>query len=76
MKILKNSGKNLLNNILKIINYFLEKEEIPEELMKINIKTLYKGKGEISDLKNQRGLFLSNSILKLIEKIIQVRIDP
>ena len=75
-EILKNSGKNLLNNILKMINYFLEKEEIPEELMKINIKTLYKGKGEISDLKNQRGLFLSNSILKLLEKIIQVRIDP
>ena len=75
-ELLKNTGTNLQINMQNMINMFIEKEQIPDELTRIYIKTLYKGKGEISDLKNQRGLFLSNNILKFIEKIIQTRADP
>ena len=59
-----------------MLNYFWHYEEIPEMLQNINIKTMYKGKGNTQDLKNQRGLFLSNEISKLYEKLIHQRIRP
>ena len=43
---------------------------MPEDLYKVDIKSTYKGKGDTSNLENHRGLFLSNTILKLNKKII------
>ena len=74
-ELIKNAGINLKENLLNMINYFYMNEEIPTDLMKINIKTLFKGKGDISDLQNQRGLFLSSNILKSYEKMILNRAD-
>ena len=75
-EIFLNAGDNLIKNIVNMFNYFWENEEIPSELMKISIKSIYKGKGETSSLDNQRGLFLSSCLLKLYEKIILNRIMP
>ena len=71
-----NAGNDLILNLVNMFNYFWNNEEIPTELMKITIKTIYKGKGETCNLDNQRGLFLSNCILKFYEKIILNRITP
>ena len=71
-----NAGNDLITNLVNMFNYFWTNEEIPTELMKITIKTIYKGKGETCNLDNQRGLFLSSCILKFYEKIILNRITP
>ena len=75
-EIFMNAGSNLIKNLVKMFNYFWKSETIPEELMKITIKTIYKGKGDTSDLNNQRGLFLSSCVLKIYEKVILNRITP
>ena len=75
-KLIIHAGANLRRNVLEMINMFWMKEELPEELYKIDIKTLYKGKGETANLQNQRGLFLSSAILKLYEKMMMLRGGP
>ena len=37
---------------------------------------MYKGKGHMDELENQRGLFLSSIVIKLYEKLIMLRIYP
>ena len=71
-----NAGTNLKKNMLDMINTFWINEEIPQELYKTDVKTLYKGKGEVANLENQRGLFLSSAIIKLYEKMIMLRASP
>ena len=72
-EIIQHAGTNLKNNILKMVNYFLTKEDIPSKLQCLYIKSMYKGKGNMDELENQRGIFLSSSILKLYEKMIMMR---
>ena len=45
-EILINAGKNLKRNLLKMINNFWKLETIPEELYRVEIKALCKGKGD------------------------------
>ena len=71
-----NSGVNLKKNLLKMINYFWMKEVIPTKLKTLYIKSMYKGKGDICELENQRGLFLSSNIIKFYEKMIYNRTYP
>ena len=72
-EIIINAGKNLKTNLLKMINIFWQLENIPEELFRVEIKSLYKGKGDIGNLENHRGIFLNSNILKFIERIILLR---
>ena len=72
-EILINAGKNLKESLLKMINVFWKTEQLPEELYKVEIKSIYKGKGDIGNLENHRGIFLNSNITKLIEKIILLR---
>ena len=69
-EILLNAGKNLKENILKMLNTFWNQENIPDELYRVEIKSIYKGKGDIGNLENHRGIFLNSNILKLLEKMI------
>ena len=71
-----NAGSNMKQNLLDMYNYFWKEEEIPTELTKVIIKSLYKGKGTTADLQNQRGIFMSSIILKIYEKLILNRISP
>ena len=75
-EMLIHAGENLRNNLLDMINFFSEKEQIPEELYEIYIKSIYKGKGDSGNLENQRGIFLSSTILKIKEKMILNRAEP
>ena len=71
-----NAGENLVKSMHDMFNFMWKNEEIPSELMKITIKTIFKGKGETNNLNNHRGLFLSSCIFKFLEKIILNRISP
>ena len=68
-EIIKYSGTAMKKSILNMINTFFMKEKIPTELLKLNIKSVFKGKGDTGDLANHRGLFIGNSILKLYETL-------
>ena len=70
------AGDNLRDDILEMLNSFWKNELMPEDLYKVDIKSIYKGKGDTSNLENHRGLFLSNTILKLYEKMILNRANP
>ena len=72
-EIIINAGENLIKNMVKMFNYFWKHEKIPHELMKITIKSIYKGKGETNCLNNHRGIFLSSILLKFYEKLIMNR---
>ena len=72
-EIIINAGKNLKMNLLRMMNNFWKLETIPEELYRVEIKSLYKGKGDIGNLENHRGIFLNSNILKFIERIILFR---
>ena len=71
-----NAGENLIKSLLNMFNYIWETEQIPDDLMKISLKTIYKGKGTTNDLNNHRGLFLSSCVFKFLEKIILNRATP
>ena len=74
--LLKYAGKELKSSMLKMFNWFWMNEDIPDELQRIHIKSIYKGKGKTSALSNHRGIFLSSEILKLYEKLIYNRSTP
>ena len=57
------------NNMLK------EKEEIPESWNNADIISIYKGKGDRHSMNNQRGISLTSSVFKCLEKVIGNRID-
>merc|ERR1711867_314619 len=72
-EIIQYAGSNLKNNILKMINYFWNQEDIPSKLQCLYIKSMYKGKGSMDELENQRGIFLSSIVIKFYEKLIMLR---
>ena len=80
---------NVINEMLKegieyiapiltlIFNEMLEKDKpIPETWRLGDIISIFKGKGEKLDMKNQRGLSMTSSVLKCLEKIVANRISP
>ena len=75
-EVLGAAGKQLRKSMLNMFNYFWQQEELPEDLYNIHIKSMYKGKGAVTDLNNQRGVFISNTILKIYEILIFRRIRP
>ena len=75
-EILKSAGRELKASLLRMFNWFWTEETIPEELLKIHIKTLYKGKGKTSLLSNHRGIFMGSEIIKMYDKLIYNRITP
>ena len=60
-----------------LFNQMLEKDKlIPETWRLGDIISIFKGKGEKLDMKNQRGLSMTSSFLKCLEKIVANRISP
>ena len=75
-ELLKSAGRNLKINILNMLNWIFQEEDMPESLLELDIKAIYKGKGSITEISNYRGLFLGNTISKLLEKLICARTSP
>ena len=57
-------------SLLSILNEIYKKNEIPKKWEKMKIKSLYKNKGSRSEMTNQRGLFITNIVSKIFERII------
>ena len=68
-KMLKNGGSDIEDSLEIILNEIEEDEIIPNEWAELIIKSIYKGKGNILDMENRRGIFITNIISKLYEKI-------
>ena len=75
-ELLKASGEQMRKSIFNMMNRLFMHEEIPSALMNLDIKSIYKGKGLTADLKNHRGVFIGNVILKLYETMMDARSSP
>lgn len=61
---------SLGDHILFLINNILESNYYPESLKKSRLTPLYKGKGEVSDVKNYRPITIVPTISKLVESVM------
>ena len=64
------AGKDLKVSILKLFNKIKEENFIPDFIRKADITTIYKGKGEKSNLENDRGIFLVTTFRTILMKLI------
>ena len=76
-EMIKNGKESILKPMCNSLNRIKRKEEErPEAWRKGNIKSIWKGKGKVLEIKCQRGLSLTSAMLKCFEKIIGERINP
>ena len=68
-------GQELRKFILEVVNLVKNDQKIPPKWAKFKITTLYKKKGSLKKLVNQRGIFLTPVIAKIFEKLIKKRIN-
>ena len=66
---IKNAGEDVINSIAILFKKIDKQSKIPDEWEEIIIKSIYKNKGEKSDMENRRGLFMTSVISKLYEKV-------
>ena len=66
---IKNGGEDFVNSLILLFNDINKHKESPDEWIQMIINTIYKGKGDKKDLENRRGLFITNCISKLYDKI-------
>ena len=55
-------GNDLKKSLLMLLNRIKMELSIPAFMQFVNIVAIYKGKGEKSDLENDRGIFILNLI--------------
>ena len=70
---IKYAGKDLQDSLIHMINEVMETNQIPNQWKYMKIKSIYKNKGQRQCMKNQRGLFLTNVISKVVERMIYNR---
>ena len=63
-------GKDFLQSLLLLLNQVKESLTIPDFMEFCNIVSIYKGKGEKGDLKNDRGIFIVNIFRAIMMKMI------
>ena len=63
-------GKNLETSLLTLLNKVKEEMIIPEFMELVNIVSIYKGRGEKSNLQNDRGIFLVNLVRSILMKLV------
>ena len=64
------AGKDLKKPLLKMLNRIREEDFIPDFVRLADIATIYKGKGEKCDLKNDRGIFLVTIFRSILMRLI------
>ena len=65
-------GDEMVKSIRMMANQILDSEEHPSQWTNMIINSIHKKK-DIKDLKNKRGLFLTNILSKAFEKIVESR---
>ena len=76
-EMIKEGKEELKGILLKLFNEMLQNnEKVPKQWKLGDIISIYKGKGERTEMKYKRGLSLTSCVLKCLEKIIANSIDP
>ena len=68
------AGKNLKISMLKLFNKIKSENFFPAFMRRADVTTIYKGKGERSDLNNDRGIFIVSVFRSLLMKLIYLDI--
>ena len=63
-------GSDLKTSLLAMLNKIRENCSIPEFIEWANVTSLYKGKGDRLDLKNERGIFIVSVLRSILMKLI------
>ena len=74
-KVFKEGGVNFKSFLLKIINRLKKEKMVPLQWEDTNVIPIYKGKGPRKCLVNQRGIFLTQIVSKIWEKLIKARCE-
>ena len=72
--IILEGGSEMMNSLHKIVNNVDQQKNVPEEWQEMEIKSIHK-KGVKSEMKNKRGLFLTNNVSKVYERVMKNRND-
>ena len=72
-ELVKNAGEDLEESILCMINELVSAFAVPIEWLEMIIKSIGKGKGDSHSMNSKRGLFLTNILSKVMEKLIKNR---
>merc|ERR1712072_1229971 len=70
--VIKEGGEEMIKSLVKISNMVDKQKTIPLEWEKMGIKTVHKT-GERYHMSNKRGLFLTNNVSKVYERIVKGR---
>ena len=70
------AGKDLNTAVLGLMNMILETFYIPEELLRSNITSIWKGKGSRMNLNNDRGIFTLSILRKILDKLLYMKLYP
>ena len=74
-EMIRNGGEEMSNSIRKMYNKISKERELPKQWEKMKIRSIFKNKGSRKEMKNRRGIFLTNIIGKLFEKALKNRIE-
>ena len=69
-ELFKYGGSDLKKSLLKLCNLVKEKQVYPDIFQPSNISSIYKKKGEKSDLNNDRGIFNVVKIRSILENLV------
>ena len=72
-EVFKSGGDSSLSSVTKMLNCFLKVKQPREQWEKVNIQTMYKGKGSKKILNNYRGIFLTNILSNILKKSVYPR---
>ncbi len=70
--IMKEGGEEMIASIRKIVERVDEQMIVPDEWQEMDIKAIHK-KGDKTLMSNKRGLFLTNNVSKVYERIVKER---
>ena len=72
--VFREAGPALVQNITVLLNTIKSTRSVPVEWLDLIIVTIFKNKGSRKLLEYYRGIFLSNIICKIFEKLIKRRV--
>ena len=67
-ELILDGGEEMVASLIKIADLVKEQLKVPNQWQTMGIKSVHK-KGKLADLRNKRGLFLTNIVSKTFEKI-------
>ena len=73
--VFREAGPALVQNITVLLNTIKSTRSVPVEWLDLIIVTIFKNKGSRKCLEYYRGIFLSNIICKIFEKLIKRRVE-